>query len=382
MKKHFFKTVSINGVKGLFLGAAGIAMSTTPLAGGMKQNPIAETPVDDTLEPAAAPAEAEEPVEAKAAVEAEAPVQAKPAPKNYAKTTASAPVAATEDEDPMEVGDVADTEDEDPMEVGDVADTEDEEVIEQEEVLDNEEEEADIEEVEIENFELDEEIFTMPTVSAELPEDIIPYTVDEEVPSTSIDYAMSFKEALDTAREEVGEAGVFEWRGNLFATFYEENWDKMSNDEKEAFVGHIQWIDEDGIHFDFQEEPVGVKPVDKVNVVLDDPVEEYDDVALDEINEEDLEPEVELVADVPLDEIDEDDLEPEVEILGISNTEDEVEILGIDVDGDDVMLVDISEEPAAEIGIDDLLQTSMESVEPETTPDEPVVGGTDEFTLA
>lgn len=46
---------------------------------------------------------------------------------------------------------------------------------------------------------------------------------------------MSFNEAFATARAEVGAGGVFEWRGNIYGTYYADEWNEMSDDEREAF---------------------------------------------------------------------------------------------------------------------------------------------------
>lgn len=355
MKKNFFKMVSIDGVKGLFLGAIGAAVSTTPLAGGMKKAPMV-----DMLDAEANDAEtsdAEVVTEATAAQTTMAAAPKAAAPR-VATVTSKSEEDVVETEEAIEENTVNVT-----IEDGGLAD-DDVEIVELED---------------IDNFELDADIFAAPTVSAGLPEDIIPYQVDEQVPTaTSVDYAMSFKEALVAAREEVGEAGVFEWHGNLFATFYEENWDKMTDDEKEAFVGHIQWIDDDGIHFDFLEEPVNVQHADNAIPTDSEITVDYVTVELD-----DVEAEEELFEDITLEDIKEEDLDSEVEILGFSTSEDEAEVIGMDVDGDDVMLVDISDDTDPGMGIDDIMDAALETVEPEIINDDTSIDTTttDDFTL-
>lgn len=132
-----------------------------------------------------------------------------------------------------------------------------------------------------------------------------PYSVDEEISvATCVDNEMSFEEALESAREEVGSNGIFEWNGNLFATFEETEWSNMTDDQKETFVGHIQWIDADGIHFDFQEEPIMIEGY----TIVDD-ITNTDSVA--EVNED-------LLADIPDIEIDEiEEIEVEVEKIDL-----------------------------------------------------------------
>lgn len=47
---------------------------------------------------------------------------------------------------------------------------------------------------------------------------------------------MSFGEAFAAAREEVGAGGVFEWKGNLYNTYVESEWDAMSASDKAEFA--------------------------------------------------------------------------------------------------------------------------------------------------
>ena len=49
---------------------------------------------------------------------------------------------------------------------------------------------------------------------------------------------MSFNEAFATARGEVGAHGVFEWRGNVYGTYYAEEWNSFSDEYKAQFSNH------------------------------------------------------------------------------------------------------------------------------------------------
>lgn len=46
---------------------------------------------------------------------------------------------------------------------------------------------------------------------------------------------MTFSEAFAEAREEVGAGGVFYWQGGIYSTFYKEEWDNMTAEEKQEF---------------------------------------------------------------------------------------------------------------------------------------------------
>lgn len=46
---------------------------------------------------------------------------------------------------------------------------------------------------------------------------------------------MTFDEAFDSARGELGPGAVFYWKGNVYGTFLEEEWDALSPEEKDAY---------------------------------------------------------------------------------------------------------------------------------------------------
>lgn len=46
---------------------------------------------------------------------------------------------------------------------------------------------------------------------------------------------MSFAEAFATAREEVGAGGIFYWQGKPYGTYYESEWNSMSEDDKSDY---------------------------------------------------------------------------------------------------------------------------------------------------
>lgn len=52
---------------------------------------------------------------------------------------------------------------------------------------------------------------------------------------------MSFAEAFSTAREEIGPGGVFEWNGNVYSTYLAEEWNAMSQEERDEFNDHFSW---------------------------------------------------------------------------------------------------------------------------------------------
>ncbi len=59
--------------------------------------------------------------------------------------------------------------------------------------------------------------------------------------ATGVTDEMSFGEAFAAARAEVGAGGAFEWRGEVYNTYYESEWDAMSAEEKAEFSEHFDW---------------------------------------------------------------------------------------------------------------------------------------------
>lgn len=83
-------------------------------------------------------------------------------------------------------------------------------------------------------------------------------TFDAAPVATSVNDGMSFDEAFAAARAEVGAGGVFGWHGNTYNTFYAEEWNGMSDAERDAFNDSIV-IDDP--------EPVIIEPEHDVHVI-------------------------------------------------------------------------------------------------------------------
>lgn len=131
----------------------------------------------------------------------------------------------------------------------------------------------------------------------------------------SVNDSMSFSEAFGAARAEVGPGGVFEWRGNVYNTYYAEEWNSMSDEDKNEFMDHLS-LTEIEDEPETSDEVVEVVVVDEVNTETEENV--YVEVADDE---------------------------PEVQVYGVYHDEeydmnvgvasiDNQEVLFIDADGD------------------------------------------------
>lgn len=51
-----------------------------------------------------------------------------------------------------------------------------------------------------------------------------------------VDDDMNFSEAFEAARTQVGPGGVFEWHGNTYGTYYAEEWNQMSVEDRGQFL--------------------------------------------------------------------------------------------------------------------------------------------------
>lgn len=140
-------------------------------------------------------------------------------------------------------------------------------------------------------------------------------TFDVAPVATSVNDDMSFDEAFAAARAEVGAGGVFGWHGNTYNTFYAEEWNGMSDAERDAFNDSIA-IDEP--------------------VVIDEP---------EPVVFEEPEP---FIIDEP---------EPDVHVIGVYEGEingQDVYVGEMQVDGYNAMLVDIDQDLVFDIAAVDM----------------------------
>jgi hypothetical protein len=63
---------------------------------------------------------------------------------------------------------------------------------------------------------------------------------EEGLKVATVDDAMNFGEAFESARAQVGAGGVFTWRGNIYNTYTEAEWKAMSNDDKQLFAEQVK----------------------------------------------------------------------------------------------------------------------------------------------
>ncbi len=104
------------------------------------------------------------------------------------------------------------------------------------------EEAAEIEEID-EVAVLKEEVIALKEEISELKEDLNAIQNGNHVPSIgeTVDVAhdvnddMPFSEAFAAARHEVGPGGVFIWHGNVYGTYYANEWNNMTDEQKAQY---------------------------------------------------------------------------------------------------------------------------------------------------
>lgn len=85
-----------------------------------------------------------------------------------------------------------------------------------------------------------------PVTTAEVPQPVpnpeeVLLATDEGIRIAQVDDEVSFSKAFADARAQVGPGGAFEWRGNVYSTYYEEEWDNMSAQERAEYQSKIDY---------------------------------------------------------------------------------------------------------------------------------------------
>jgi nucleotide-binding universal stress UspA family protein len=117
------------------------------------------------------------------------------------------------------------------------------------------------------------------------PDPVIIYTEAPFANSENDD--MDFGEAFGAARAEVGPGGFFEWHGNTYNTYYKEEWESLSPDERDEFLASVddfevadnetEIVDNDNIGTDAIEPEPTAETTDETNETTNE-AESTDDV--------------------------------------------------------------------------------------------------------
>lgn len=163
---------------------------------------------------------------------------------------------------------------------------------------------------------------------------------------------MTFSEAFAGARHEVGAGGVFVWHGQVYGTYYKEEWDAMTDEQKADYWAAVRGTDV----IEEPENEADIETADEPVAEDETPVEE-ESVAEEEIEEEAETVEVEDAVEM------EDTVEPELVAAGeigdggyaelydtTGDGQGDVAVVDIDSDGQpDVVAVDVDADGQADI---------------------------------
>lgn len=212
---------------------------------------------------------------------------------------------------------------------------------------------------------------------------------DGEVPvAPSVNDEMSFSEAFNAARTEVGSGGVFEWHGNIYSTFTEEEWNGMSSEQRGEYGRHFNFHSDTASESHPSNTSHDATTTDEVEVVAandnHDQTNQGHDANYNEAEVADVTPAENATEEIPV-----VDVEPEVEVLGVVHDDetgasigglvvDDQEVVLIDVDGDstfDVMGADVNGDQ--QLSQDEIVDISDQNVTVDdlggfSNPDDPM----------
>lgn len=177
-------------------------------------------------------------------------------------------------------------------------------------------------------------------------------TTEEAVPSvewadsnisvaSNVNDEMSFSEAFAAARSEVGAGGAFEWRGNVYGTYYAEEWNNMTPAEKSDFNNHFSWNNIDSSSVNGVTHTEVASNTDDIEIVSVDHIQTSANAGSAST--------VEVVS-----------AEPEIEVLGVvHDMSTGSNIGGMSVDGQDVFLIDVDGDLEFDLMASDLNQNNV-----------------------
>ncbi len=175
----------------------------------------------------------------------------------------------------------------------------------------------------------------------EKPEDVVApeqgetsHTLENGLKVAAVNDDLSFGEAFQQARAEVGPGGVFHWHGGIYNTYSADEWNSMTVDQKHDFAQQVQ----PEIRPDELSTPTDA---DSHVVVVHHVYQHEDAPATAEVHQTaETTEDVQVVDQQALDASDED-----VHIVGYGHVEGHTAVaLDIDNDGDaDVAIIDIND---------------------------------------
>ncbi|MDY6248549.1 MAG: hypothetical protein SPL55_03845 [Prevotella sp.] len=171
-------------------------------------------------------------------------------------------------------------------------------------------------------------------------DEVASYNAEEQVKVATIDDGLSFRQAFETAREEVGPGGVFRWHGNIYNTFTAEEWQTMSEQERGLFAQRVK-------------PEISPADIDTNRIHESTPT---DDVRLAENQDEPVQGEKETPVVAASEEIKSDD--DDVRVVGFGHVEVAdgryVAVEEVDINGQRVAIIDVDNDGVADIAMSDI----------------------------
>lgn len=177
---------------------------------------------------------------------------------------------------------------------------------------------------------------TILTASSKVPEEAstdeltteveIPGLIGEIKVAQTVNDDMSFGEAFASARAEVGSGGAFVWHGNVYNTYTADEWNAMTDEQRDAF----------GDNFQSQAANIDVRPSSQVaqNYTSDTDLEVIDTVPANNATTQ---------------------VQPEIEVLGMAQDPQSGAVAaGLKIDGKEYVVVDIDNNNVADVVIADI----------------------------
>lgn len=108
---------------------------------------------------------------------------------------------------------------------------------------------------------------------------------------------MSFADAFDAARTEVGSGGLFQWHGAVFNTYTVDEWNSLSDAERQQFADNVH-TEVDANHVDTHSiADASVSHDSQVDDVSDDNYNIADNHVMDDAERHQIDPNVNIVSD-------------------------------------------------------------------------------------
>jgi hypothetical protein len=178
-----------------------------------------------------------------------------------------------------------------------------------------------------------------------------PEWTDGEVQVASgVNDDMSFSEAFAAARQEVGPGGVFEWHGQIYGTYYADEWNNMSAAERAEYGSHFSWNHIDNSESDVASatehssvEHTAVDPVHVEHAAVDQVPAGDDDIEVVHVDHADSTGET-VPGGVDVAQVDPPVAGDEtcVEVLGVyHDSSDNTNVAHVTIDGHDAVMVDV-----------------------------------------